>query len=84
MQETRYIDKLTVNETLRLFASFYELGQERVDEIVELIDLQEKKKSYVVHLSGGQRQKLALGISILNNPKILLLDELYGRSGKIV
>jgi len=75
LQETRYIDKLTVNETLRLFASFYDLGQQRVNEIIDIVDLQEKKKSYVGNLSGGQRQKLSLGISIINNPRILLLDE---------
>lgn len=75
LQETRYIDKLTVNETLRLFASFYELGQDRVDEIIEIIDLEEKHKAYVGNLSGGQRQKLSLGIAIINNPRVLLLDE---------
>jgi ABC-2 type transport system ATP-binding protein len=75
LQETRYIDKLTVKETLLLFASFYELGIERVEEIIELVDLQEKQNSYVVNLSGGQRQRLALGISLINNPKILILDE---------
>ena len=75
LQETRYIDKLTVKETLLLFASFYELNKDRVDEIVELVDLQEKQNSYVVNLSGGQRQRLALGISLINNPKILILDE---------
>ena len=75
LQETRYIDKLTVKETLLLFASFYELDKDRVDEIVELVDLQEKQNSYVVNLSGGQRQRLALGISLINNPKILILDE---------
>ncbi|HSD64395.1 MAG TPA: ABC transporter ATP-binding protein [Ignavibacteriaceae bacterium] len=75
LQETRFIDKLTVEETLTLFSSFYELGKQRVDEIIESIDLSEKRKSYTVNLSGGQRQKLAIGISLLNNPKILLLDE---------
>jgi ABC-2 type transport system ATP-binding protein len=75
LQETRYIDKLTVNETLGLFASFYELGKERVTDIVETVDLEEKQNSYVVNLSGGQRQRLALGISLLNNPKLLILDE---------
>jgi ABC-2 type transport system ATP-binding protein len=75
LQETRFIDKLSVSETLRLFASFYELDQERVAEIIGIVGLEEKTKSYVVNLSSGQRQRLALGISLLNNPKILLLDE---------
>ena len=75
LQETRFIDKLNVNETLKLFASFYELGQTRVDEIINIVGLEEKRKAYVVNLSGGQRQRLALGIALLNNPKILLLDE---------
>ena len=75
LQETRFIDRLTVTETLKLFAAFYELGQARVDEIISIIGLDEKSGSYVVNLSGGQRQRLALGISLLNNPRILLLDE---------
>ncbi len=75
LQETRLIDKLRVTETLMLFSSFFNLGKERVDEIIETVGLQEKRKSYVVNLSGGQRQRLALGISLLNNPSILLLDE---------
>jgi len=75
LQETRFIDKLTVNETLKLFASFYELGQSRVDQIISLVELEAKSKSFVVDLSGGQRQRLALGISLLNTPKILILDE---------
>ena len=75
LQETRFVDKLTVKETLNLFASFYELNKDRVDRIINIIGLEEKTKSYTVNLSGGQRQKLALGIALLNNPKILLLDE---------
>jgi ABC-2 type transport system ATP-binding protein len=75
LQETRFIDKLRVTETLRLFASFFNLGKERVDEIIEIAGLEEKRKSYVVNLSGGQRQRLAIGIALINNPAILLLDE---------
>lgn len=75
LQETHFIDKLRVNETLRLFASFYKLGNERIREILHLVNLEEKEKSLVKNLSGGQRQRLALGIAFLNQPEILLLDE---------
>lgn len=75
LQETRFFEKVTVQETLKLFASFYSLEGERIEEVLDLINLREKKKSYVVNLSGGQRQRLALGIAILNKPEILLLDE---------
>jgi len=75
LQETHFIDKLNVWETLRLFASFFGIGKERCEEVINLIALEEKRKSWVVNLSGGQRQRLALGIALLNKPKILLLDE---------
>lgn len=75
LQETRFVDKLTVNETLMLFASFYKLGRKRVGEVIELVGLGDKSKAFVVNLSGGQRQRLALGIALLNKPRILLLDE---------
>jgi len=75
LQETRFIDKLRVSETLQLFAAFFNLGKERVNKIIEIVGLEEKRKSYVVNLSGGQRQRLAIGIALINNPTILLLDE---------
>jgi ABC-2 type transport system ATP-binding protein len=75
LQETRFIDKLRVTETLHLFASFFNLGKKRVDEIIDIVGLEEKRKSYVVNLSGGQRQRLAIGIALINFPSILLLDE---------
>ena len=75
LQETRFIDKLRVSETLQLFAGFFNLGKERVNEIIDIVGLEEKRRSYVVNLSGGQRQRLAIGIALINNPAILLLDE---------
>jgi ABC-2 type transport system ATP-binding protein len=75
LQETRFIEKLTTYETLRLFASFFGLGKTRVDEVIGLIGLEEKRKAYTVNLSGGQRQRFALGIALINHPKVLLLDE---------
>ncbi len=75
LQETRFNDRLTTEETLAMFASFYHLGRNRVQEVLEQMGLVEKRETYVMNLSGGQRQRLALGISILNKPQILLLDE---------
>ncbi len=75
LQETRYIEKLTTFETLRLFASFFGLGRERCEEVLSITGLTEKRKAYTVNLSGGQRQRLALAIALINHPRILLLDE---------
>jgi ABC-2 type transport system ATP-binding protein len=75
LQETRFAEKLSVRETLRLFAGFFELGALRVDEVIGLTGLGAKQKSFVGTLSGGQRQRLALAVALLNQPQILFLDE---------
>ena len=75
LQETRFLERLTVEETLNLFASFYSLEKKRTREVIEIIQLESKRTTWVLHLSGGQRQRLALGVAILNSPQILILDE---------
>jgi ABC-2 type transport system ATP-binding protein len=75
LQETRFSEKLTVQETLRLFSSFYKLGDDRVREVIELTGLESKQKAMTGALSGGQRQRLALAVALLNTPQILFLDE---------
>ncbi len=75
LQETQFIGKLTVIETTRLFASFFAIQETRIDEIIHLVGLDEKRKSFVENLSGGQRQRLALSVALINKPEVLLLDE---------
>lgn len=75
LQETRFLDKINVLETLNLFAAFYNSENSRIQEVLELVNLTQKKNARVNKLSGGQRQRLAIGISLLNKPKLLLLDE---------
>jgi ABC-2 type transport system ATP-binding protein len=74
-QETRFLEKITVIETIRLFASFYKQPDEKIAKVIRLVGLEDKKDAYTKNLSGGQRQRLALGISLLNDPEILILDE---------
>jgi len=74
LQETNLADKLTVEETLRLFRSFYPRGRE-VAELLELVSLTDKAKTWYVKLSGGQKQRLAVACALVGNPEILFLDE---------
>ncbi len=75
LQETIFFERITTLETLRLFASFFNLDENRVQRILDMVTLRDKAQARTAHLSGGQRQKLALGISILNDPEVLILDE---------
>ncbi len=75
LQETNFIDKITVGETLDLFASFFGRGRDATPRILDIIRLGEKRRSYVMNLSHGMRQRLSLGIALINDPEILILDE---------
>jgi ABC-2 type transport system ATP-binding protein len=74
-QETKFHDRGTVWETLDLFASFYGVSRERVEEVLVEIQLEDKKNEFLMNLSGGQRQRIAIGIAILHKPELLFLDE---------
>ncbi len=74
LQETRLSEKLTVRETLELFASFYRHPRTS-EEILEQMSLTEKADAWVGKLSGGQKQRLAVATALIANPRILFLDE---------
>src|SRR5581483_94502 len=74
LQETRLSEKLTVRETINLFASFYREPRS-TGEVLEQLQLTEKADSWVGKLSGGQRQRLAVATALVCKPKILFLDE---------
>src|SRR3984957_15018832 len=74
LQETQFPDKLKVEETLRLFRSFYRRGLS-VDESIRIAQLEEKRSSRVGGLSGGQKQRLAMACALVGDPELLFLDE---------
>src|SRR4026207_2421848 len=59
LQETQLSEKLTVEETVRLFRSFHRRGP-TVSEVIAMVQLEEKRSSRVGGLSGGQKQRLAM------------------------
>ena len=74
LQETRFYERMSVEETIRLFRSFYKRGI-TVEEAIALVRLEEKRGAHSVKLSGGQRQRLALAVALVADPELLFLDE---------
>jgi len=74
LQSTTLYPDLKVGETLKLFAGYY---RRHVDTnfLLETIGLKDKKNAYVKELSGGQKRKLAFILSLINDPKLMFLDE---------
>jgi ABC-2 type transport system ATP-binding protein len=78
-QKFSLYDDLTVLENLQFYAGVYEVPEveekKRINEILHLAGLQERTEALTLELSGGWRQRLALGCAILHRPKLLFLDE---------
>ncbi|MCX6552565.1 MAG: ABC transporter ATP-binding protein, partial [Acidobacteria bacterium] len=74
LQETQFSDRLAVEEVVALFRSFYRRGPS-VDEVLTMVELESKRRSWVSKLSGGQKQRLAVACALVNEPDLLFLDE---------
>jgi ABC-2 type transport system ATP-binding protein len=74
LQETQLAEKLTVEETLRMFRSFYPRGPS-IEALLDTVELRSKRDAWVKNLSGGQKQRLSVACALAGDPELLFLDE---------
>jgi ABC-2 type transport system ATP-binding protein len=74
LQTAALYPQLTVEELLSLFGSFF-ARQRPVDQVLEDLELGEKRSAQTKTLSGGQRQRLSVALALINDPEVVFLDE---------
>ncbi|WP_020535150.1 ABC transporter ATP-binding protein [Lewinella cohaerens] len=81
-QSFNLIDELTVFENVELPLIYTKVGsaerKERVEEVLEKMNMMHRRNYFPQQLSGGQQQRVAVGRAIINNPKLILADEPTG------
>ncbi|MBP1947404.1 ABC transporter ATP-binding protein [Virgibacillus litoralis] len=78
-QEIALYDDLTAEENLQFFGRIYRLSgmelKQKIDEVLELIGLTDRRKDVVKKFSGGMKRRLNIGVALLHNPELIIMDE---------
>jgi ABC-2 type transport system ATP-binding protein len=67
-------ERLTVRETIQYYAGMFDASPD-VDELIRLVDLEDKKNALFRNLSGGLKQRLGIAVALVNDPEMIFLDE---------
>ena len=73
-QDFNTFDLLTVKENLGYYKKMYGYGMD-IDELIKLVNLEDKAKTLYKNLSGGLKKRLAIAIALVNDPEVIFLDE---------
>ncbi|MEY3590753.1 MAG: hypothetical protein RLZZ466_1274, partial [Bacteroidota bacterium] len=74
LQSSGYYPGLNLIQLIELFAGLYNCSVDPI-QILSMVNLQDKAKAKVKELSGGQRQRFSIATSLVNQPKVIFLDE---------
>ncbi len=78
-QENSFYEKLTVHENMVYYANLYNVGisarRERINHLLRAVELYGSKDVLAGNISGGMKRRLDFAISLLHNPKLVILDE---------
>jgi len=78
-QEDNLDPDLTIEDNLLLYGRYFDLPKatirERIDELLDFLQLNEKRKERVDSLSGGMKRRLTIARGLINEPDLLILDE---------
>lgn len=74
LQSSGYYPNLNLTELIELFNGLYNKNMPPID-LLELVNLKDKAKAKFKELSGGQKQRFSVATTLINDPKIVFLDE---------
>lgn len=75
IESPAFYGNLTARENLKVHTTLLNLSDSRIEEVLNIVDLKDTGKKKSAEFSLGMKQRLGIAIALLNNPKLLILDE---------